>query len=637
MNQPRSLRARFQQGVGIISLCLPALLLCLAPASNAQTPGPPAPQPVLKSPPPASAPRFIFEPDSGAAGDNVTLTGSDFGLQREANTVTFSGLPAPVVSLSTSNKLTVKVPDGAVTGRISVTNLTTASSGTSEKDFVVTSPAIRGCDPLSQFVANTVTVTGFNLLSKGGSPPTVTLNGIPAKVSAVPNPSNTALAVVVPPGVPSGPSAIVIQSDRGQHSWAHFTVLPPPQPQITRFDPPSGALGQQVKIIGVNFDTVTKENNVVKFNGVTATVQEATPGPASPQTELRVSVPDLRTATVESTKLEVTVGTKAGVATSKDFSYSGPVITSVTPLTGAVGQPVTIKGLNLYSQDATTTVSIGNKKATLSSNPSAAQLSVVVPPDAASGAVTVNTTTGSATSTESFTVTTGGTVIANSQGLGQGDRMTLQTFVPGFVAKVNPTNNTAVAPPHAYLEVTSNAVNGKVAVQFIKVGAQADLKAYQAKLHAFFGEDAQFVTTDIVYEVSVNDLESGYPVTTKGIAFGVLLVPYKFHFTDHSLSGASTIGGYAGWHLGFTALDVSAIAAAGVGVVNVTSTAAGGAQTTSNAASFTGAAGVITTFKKNSTFQLGIVVGADWTGKGTNYSYEGKPWFALSFGVNLTK
>lgn len=78
-------------------------------------------------------------PDHGAVGDNITITGTDFGATRGAGTVTFNGTMAAITSWSDTAIVTT-VPVGATSGDIVVTNdYGRASKGHS---FTVTSSDI---------------------------------------------------------------------------------------------------------------------------------------------------------------------------------------------------------------------------------------------------------------------------------------------------------------------------------------------------------------------------------------------------------------------------------------------------------------------------------------------------------------
>jgi ELWxxDGT repeat protein len=62
---------------------------------------------------------MAFSPTSGEPGDEVVITGDNFGTLTYYNTVKFNGLRATVVSAS-KTELKVRVPIGATTGKISV-------------------------------------------------------------------------------------------------------------------------------------------------------------------------------------------------------------------------------------------------------------------------------------------------------------------------------------------------------------------------------------------------------------------------------------------------------------------------------------------------------------------------------------
>lgn len=70
--------------------------------------------------PSSNVPSIInFTPASGTTGVSVTITGSNFGSTVGGNTVKFNGQPA-VVTAASAETLTVTVPDGVTTGRISI-------------------------------------------------------------------------------------------------------------------------------------------------------------------------------------------------------------------------------------------------------------------------------------------------------------------------------------------------------------------------------------------------------------------------------------------------------------------------------------------------------------------------------------
>jgi gliding motility-associated-like protein len=76
-----------------------------------------------------------FTPTSGPVGTTVTINGTNFDTTPANNTVTFNGITA-VVTASSATSITVTVPAGATTGKISVT--VAGNTATSVADFTVT-------------------------------------------------------------------------------------------------------------------------------------------------------------------------------------------------------------------------------------------------------------------------------------------------------------------------------------------------------------------------------------------------------------------------------------------------------------------------------------------------------------------
>ncbi|HEY8933927.1 MAG TPA: IPT/TIG domain-containing protein [Cyclobacteriaceae bacterium] len=163
---------------------------------------------------------------------------------------------------------------------------------------------------------------------------------------------------------------------------------PAPQLSITSFTPTSGAEGTSVTITGQSFST-TAANNVVKFNGTTATVMNAT------ATEITTNVP----AGATSGKITVTVN-GATATSATDFTFlPTPVITSFTPgyyLSGSTLPSVVISGSNFSTTTTDNVVKFNGATATVSAA-TATQLTATLPGDATSGkiTVTVNGVTGS--------------------------------------------------------------------------------------------------------------------------------------------------------------------------------------------------------------------------------------------------
>jgi len=106
-----------------------------------------------------------------------------------------------------------------------------------------------------------------------------------------------------------------------------------------------------------------------------------------------------------------------------------------------------------------------------------------------------------------------------------------------------------------------------------------------------------------------------------------LIVPFKFHSSARSVTGAATIGGYLGYKFSFFEItDITPFATSGLCAVETTKQQ-NGQSTTSTAPSFSVGGGGNTGFKDRrdaDSRRLCSRGGLGW--KGQDYKYEGKPW-----------
>lgn len=166
---------------------------------------------------------------------------------------------------------------------------------------------------------------------------------------------------------------------------------PPSAPAIKSFTPGAALPGTTVTITGENFSGVAAEN-IVAFNGVTATVTSAT------ATTIVVTVPEGATAG----PITVTVnGVKA--TSSATFTPLNTTITSFTPESGVAGTTVTISGSNFSTIASENIVKFNGAEAEVK-DATATTLTVVVPDDATDGKITVSIHGTVTTSASDFTI-----------------------------------------------------------------------------------------------------------------------------------------------------------------------------------------------------------------------------------------
>ena len=79
-----------------------------------------------------------FTPEQGPVGTLVTVNGTNFATTAAANTVKLGSATATISGTPTATKLTITVPQGATSGKISVT--VGGKTDTSTKTFTVTEP-----------------------------------------------------------------------------------------------------------------------------------------------------------------------------------------------------------------------------------------------------------------------------------------------------------------------------------------------------------------------------------------------------------------------------------------------------------------------------------------------------------------
>ncbi|MGZ3926360.1 MAG: beta strand repeat-containing protein [Mucilaginibacter sp.] len=253
-----------------------------------------------------------------------------------------------------------------------------------KKNNPVPAPVINTVSPSSGLAGVSVTISGsnFNTTASGN---TVKFNGFAATVT-----SATAGALVVTAPVGGSTGAITVTTIGGTATGPAFTYLQ--APTITSISPVSAKAGSAVTITGTNFDVVAS-NDIVKFNGTTATVTTAT------STSLIVTAP------AGGSSGAITVTTLGGTANGPAFTYlQAPTITGISPASAAAGASVTITGTNFDATVANDAVSFNGAVATVT-NATVSQLVVTVPAGGTSGNVTV-TTSGGTSNTFAFTYIT---------------------------------------------------------------------------------------------------------------------------------------------------------------------------------------------------------------------------------------
>jgi predicted heme/steroid binding protein len=307
-----------------------------------------------------------------------------------------------------------------------------ASSGT----VSVTVSGTGGASTASSFAIKlgTPTISGFSPTSASSNDPTftmLTVNGTNFDSSAVVNWNGTALtttfvnATQITASVPAsliaspGTAGITVTTTVGTSAASSFTI-DLGKPTISSTDPTSVTAGGSsftLKVIGTNFDSSAKIN----WNGtaLTTTLVSAT--------EVDASIDSSLIATASSATITVTTTTGTS-ATSYTLTINAatPVITSLTPPSGAVGDTVVIAGSNFGASQGASTVMFGTTAATVSSGNWSNNSITTTVPAGITGTVAVAVTVNGAQSNtdQTFTVTAAlptisGTVVSGTVASGK--------------------------------------------------------------------------------------------------------------------------------------------------------------------------------------------------------------------------
>jgi len=168
---------------------------------------------------PSNAPNLTsFTPSNGPVDTEVTITGNNF---IGAGAVTFNGVVANF-ALDSDTQIRARVPAGATSGKIRITNA--SGSGSYATDFIVTkTPAIASFTPGTGPVKAEVTITGSHFTGVTS----VQFNGS-ASTSVIID-SETQIRAIVPANAAPGAGKIVVTNSAGSAASTNdFIIIPPP-------------------------------------------------------------------------------------------------------------------------------------------------------------------------------------------------------------------------------------------------------------------------------------------------------------------------------------------------------------------------------------------------------------------------
>lgn len=286
-----------------------------------------------------------FSPAAVAPGGRVTLRGTGFATTLASNRVTLNGRPVRALRAS-ATEMEIEVPVDAQGGTIAVSVQGVGRYETAQRLFVGAAPVIREMVPPRAAPGGRVALRGTQF-GNDAARVQVTVGGRPATVASV---APQEVVIAVPEGAQTGRVAITVNGVGPVESAADLTVLVPVT--VTRVEPRTGDVGDQVTLTGTGFSTVANEN-VVTLGAQAAPVMSAAP------TSLVVQVPP----GARSGQWNVTV-TGNGQARARDpFMITlRPRITAVEPASGVPGSRVTLRGVNFPTDRALVSVRLNGQE-----------------------------------------------------------------------------------------------------------------------------------------------------------------------------------------------------------------------------------------------------------------------------------
>jgi RHS repeat-associated protein len=263
-----------------------------------------------------------ISPTSGTIGTQVTIIGTGFGATQGTSTVTFYGVTATSITSWSDTQIVAAVPMNALTGPVQVTEGGVKSNTLT---YTVPPPQITSISPTAGGVGTQVTITGSGFWPTESQNSFVYFNG--TSTGAV-SWSDTQIVTAVPAGATTGPLKVSVNTVVS--NTVTYTV--PPQ-VITSISPTGAGWGAQVTVNGSGFGS-TQGTSTLTFNGLAATSITSWS-----DTQIVALVP------TNATTGPVVVTENSGPTNNTiSLTVYHPVISSLSPPTGAIGGSVVIAG-----------------------------------------------------------------------------------------------------------------------------------------------------------------------------------------------------------------------------------------------------------------------------------------------------
>lgn len=330
-----------------------------------------------------AAPRITSFTPRAAVGQQVQIDG--FNFNPGAVTVKFGSGTSASGTASSAQTVFVNVPSGAVSGPLTLTvnlsgNLLTTLTAA---NFAVSdgSPVITGFSPTSGLTGTRIAIEGGDFTGATA----VQFNGTNAAFFQVT--AATQVHADVQSGASTGPIKVITPRGTATSS-SNFVVSG--APIVTGFSPGGGPVGATVVVNGSRFLGTTS----VWFNTTSTTAFTLTA-----DTQLQVTVPTGATTGPITVYNPHGAGSTFGTGLGDFIVGSGPTITNFNPVGGPAGTQVTIQGLFFNN---ITAVRFNGSNASYTLTGVGSELVATVPAEAGTGPISIETATGTNTTSSNF-------------------------------------------------------------------------------------------------------------------------------------------------------------------------------------------------------------------------------------------
>lgn len=330
---------------------------------------------------------------TGGGTISITVMGKSFG---SSPTVTVGTATCTPQQSANDTVVVCTLPAGLGTN---VAVSVRASSQTSNTDVTVSfsGPAITSVSPATGPTAgaSNLVVTGTNFGPGGSSAGSVTVGGVDCPVQ-VASYTPTSITCTLPAGAGAGLVVVVTVSGAASNSYP-FSYTAPVISSVVAQSTAVSQGGFTVLVSGSNFGP-SAYPGAIAFNGTSSTFCSVIAGTWTSSSVSCLMPPGAGTVTLSLTT-GVTPGaggaTAQTTATSAQFTYAPPTITSVTPANGpTIGSTlITVAGTNFYIDSTRVSVLVNSAVCTLSGTTPVTHTQITcLTPEGPGGAVSAQVT-----------------------------------------------------------------------------------------------------------------------------------------------------------------------------------------------------------------------------------------------------